>query len=565
MFARRLRRSTDRPGGSLARVLAAVAVVALGIGILAAVIRIDKHLWEESHGAAPRLLADIPECPENWSSFPIFEDSAPVSRTRAMPRYFRQGPDGHIYYDAPNEQLPLSGPSTSIPEFNDCQKFIRLSDPSKFDSLFAIFAAFRLEGLTDSIGWHEVAWSSSNNTVATVSTLGAVTGVAPGNVSIVATSLVNATLKLTLAVTVKPPTGQPNPNSQTPVHIASTPSLLMEVGETRQAQAEFGTTQGQLRAAATIYSYGPGYAPLGIEANFNCLYLFFDEAHQLRARMVPMDILTAPTDLCTKPMNPGAAGTDLAVRRTVVDIAGADQDTLYPPVARWDWDEHKKKHFIGIACGSGWCEIGEPPFDPPAPTAVPVSARPADQRVLRIKGWHDQQILAIEGDGNELIPSNLLGTVIPNPDLSSQPWTKTGTSGWHLAAYVSLHDLSGSSAAQVGKYTQLLNFTLASPGAALAKVNKMFYCYGTKKKCLEDPSLLKRNCETWEDRVFFNVHRWWVRVENADGVSKVFCVTRRSHPGSTIAIPATARWRWILSDDSVWTECVNGCCQSGGT
>src|SRR5690348_4572924 len=42
-------------------------------------------------------------------------------------------------------QVPLSEPITDIPEFNDCQRFIA---GDRYDSLYAIFAAFRLESLT---------------------------------------------------------------------------------------------------------------------------------------------------------------------------------------------------------------------------------------------------------------------------------------------------------------------------------------------------------------------------------------------------------------------------------
>ncbi len=43
------------------------------------------------------------------------------------------------------DTIPLSEPITKIPEFHDCQRFIQHVD--RYDSLYAIFAAFRLEGL----------------------------------------------------------------------------------------------------------------------------------------------------------------------------------------------------------------------------------------------------------------------------------------------------------------------------------------------------------------------------------------------------------------------------------
>src|SRR2546428_384861 len=43
------------------------------------------------------------------------------------------------------DTIPLSGPVTKIPEFHDCQRFIQ--HVNRYDSVYAIFAAFRLESL----------------------------------------------------------------------------------------------------------------------------------------------------------------------------------------------------------------------------------------------------------------------------------------------------------------------------------------------------------------------------------------------------------------------------------
>lgn len=559
--ARRRERRGVTPIGVLVRVVIAVVSVAM----LTSIFKIDKHKWEVPHQSAARFMSDLPECPENWGSFPLYEDSGSKRyRPREVDRLFSTGPGGQVTFNPPNGQLPLSGPQTSIPEFNDCQKFISRSDPGKFDSLYAIFAAFQVDSVTRQLGWHTLAWSSNSPNIVTVSSTGQITAVAAGIALVTAQSMTSATLKAVLSVTVVP--GPPS-SGGAPVYIASTPAVVITTGSTRQAFAEFGTETPMPRAAATIYTYGPGYDPLGIGPNFSCLFVFFDQSSKLRARMVKVgDLQSVGPKLCIDGVNPfDPNAKDLDIRRTVVDLPTLNQDSLYPAVARWDWDPKTQKHYIGITCGEGWCEIGEPGFVPAPSSSVVTASSEAESKVLMVKGWHDQQILAFKkSSDSELVPSNLSGTVIPNPDLAAQPWSQTGPGGWHLAAYVILQDLSGVATAERRKYLDSLNLSPVSPGTALSKANRLSYCYGTKEKCVLDPTILKNECESWVERVFFNVHRWWVKIDAASGGSNVFCVTRRSHPDHNYQIPATARWRWILKDDSIWTECIRGCCQTGG-
>lgn len=51
---------------------------------------------------------------------------------------------GHGGGEVPITHIPGSDPITGIPEFHDCQRFVR---GDRYDSLYAIFAAFRLESL----------------------------------------------------------------------------------------------------------------------------------------------------------------------------------------------------------------------------------------------------------------------------------------------------------------------------------------------------------------------------------------------------------------------------------
>jgi hypothetical protein len=532
------------------------------IAVAMALIKPDKHKWEVPHSEAETFLSNRPECPENWAGFPLWSEKIEKSNSNESAEFNTVG--GVVVYTPPGGQLPLSGPQTNIPEFNDCQKLLSISDPSRFDSLAAIFVAYKVDSVTPGLGWHSLTWSSSSPSIATVDSDGLVTAITAGNVAITATSVTNPSLQKQAVVTVVP--GPPGPAPLPPIYLDGTPSGPMTIGSSRYAVAEFGDESAPRAALATIYNYGPGYPTLGIGPNFSCLYVFFDNNSVLRAKMVQANVRTAAGHLCTDPVDVQAApGKDLVVRRTAVNIPGQNAATLYPPVARWDWDPTTQKQYIGLACGNAWCEVGEAPFNPPPQAAFASSSIGAEQRVIRVKGWHDQQILAVVRPGGPgPVPSNLLGTVIPNPELKGQPWSQAGPAEWHLAAYVTLQDLNGNAVADFASYEDKLNVKEVPLGTPLEKANRISYCYGPKKLCVHEPELLVKECEEFYERIFFTVHRWWVRIDAANGSSKIFCLIRRSHPGYNINIPPTARWRWILSDDSMWTECVNGCCQTGG-
>lgn len=557
--------STRGSRRAVAPIVLLTAIALPVLGFLAWLLRPDKHKWEVPHTDAQSLMANRPECPENWATFPLWPDSLirPLLKGAPKPEEITVTPEDGAVYHPPNGQLPLSREITSIPEFHDCQRFLSLTDKSQFDSLFAIFANSELAGVTNALGWDPVTWQSSNSAMATVDPSGMVTAVVgAGNVTIKATSVANPMVSKSASISLT--AGPPPATTSSPIHLGQG-SYTMATGEHRQAVAEFGEATSSTVAAATIYNYGPGYAPLGIGPNFNCLYLYFDQGRQLRAKMVAVQTLPSLVNACATAVDPrDAPGKDLAVRRTVVTIPGLSPAQIYPAVARWDWDPTTEKQFIGIMCGPGWCEVGEAPFDPPPPLSVALTASPEERKVLQVKGWHDEQILAARSnEESPLVPSGLFGTVVPSPDLAAASWTMPGPPVWHTAAYIAVRDLTGNDAnGSLDSYLNKLNVREVGPGP-LTALNKMSYCYGTKSGCQINPDELFEECDRWTERLLFNIHRWWVRLEPPVGDAKVYCVTRRSHPGFA-GIPATARWRWILSDDTIWTECVNGCCQTQG-
>jgi hypothetical protein len=185
-----------------------------------------------------------------------------------------------------------------------------------------------------------------------------------------------------------------------------------------------------------------------------------------------------------------------------------------------------------------------------------------------VKGWYDEQNLAwAKAPGALVEPSGVIGTVIPAHNLG----TLEGQAAFASFVPVAYVALDGTSAAPgaLAYYKQKLNLNPVSvlsgavPFWEPDRLNKFELCFGTQSGCgvtwTSEP--LTMRCSS---RVFgFPVKRWWVRITAAgESVARYRCVTRRDHTNYSEPIPATTRWRWILGDDTIWTECTQGCCQT---
>jgi hypothetical protein len=552
--------------------------VAVALGLLLGFTTACQDHWESPHIGVP--LTTRPECPVHWGdSIPWLRSDDQAGHTRSNQVFYAQLPPGGI---------PGPGPITDIPEFHDCQRFLS-RDGAAFDSLFAIFASFKLDSITRSLPWDSVSWSSSKPAVATVDQSGIVTGVSAGEVTITATShgcpscesrssrgepigrqprgnarrLGGSRVTVSRAVTVVQQEATPT-SAVIDAH-GSNPETV-SVGQARQVMAMLGEPLIATLSVATIYAYLQAYPTLGIEPNFNCLFLYFDATRRLRARMVPVNDLGAQIDACLNLFDPTSrTGKELAVVRTEMLTSGGAPRPTYPPVARWDRDPNRSVQTIGIACGDAWCTIGEPDASgnlTPSPVhLMPSATNAASRAVVEIKGWHDEQLLAVPvGPGmSEMRPSSLRGMVIPQPGLKDTKWSQNGGGAWETVAHVAMTDLSGGGDLGAVEYYRN-NFGLeAADLGPTESMNELSYCYGRywqcgasltqKFKCHGFGSLLGRS--------------WFTKIRAARvNTSKTLCMVRRTHPPFTGTIPATARWRWILSDDTIWTECMQGCCET---
>jgi len=388
--------------------------------------------------------------------------------------------------------------TSDIPEFHDCQKLIATDGKSYLRQPTAIFAHQRLAAQWDNLETMPLSSGSSGGG-----------GTAPG-----------------------------------------TPG-----GVNTGAGSGNGSTTNAV-AIVEILNYGPDYAPLGIKTGFNCLFVARTAAsppNKYRALMVPV----GTDESCTTPARFDTLlnhGKELTLRQTVPNLSPES----YPPVARWDWDKANDKQFIGVMCRQAWCEVGDGNFT--------TSANYTGGRVRSVKGWYDEQRLAVTAaDGESLVPSRIMGTVFPNSHLEA--FTTTQFSGnWIEVASVALS--TGSD-----EYQTKLNFE-ASPATTAG--NRVYLCSGmTRADCAPklntplthlsaSPRAIWRlpTCTPPEEGEAI----WWAKIRSARTGAEVYrCVDRWAVPTDAanqgFKVPGTARWRWLLKDETIWQACIQGCCQ----
>ncbi len=421
-------------------------------------------------------------------------EAAPEPGTLTAPNQLqdsmRQRPECGYHDPGDTSQVPLSGPITNIPEFHDCQRFIH---GGGYIARYAIFVAYKLDSLIRSLDPDTLQLGFLRDTL----------------------------------LYPEQPRVRVNPGSG----------------------AITVTTVGV--GIATIYNYGTiRYDPLGIEPGFNCLNLFRDpKGGHWRAKVVPM----GQDSTCTESVRlPDAApGKELTVR-TLSPIGFPD--SAYPPVARWDWDPVADEQYIGIKCGRAWCEIGDsgfassrehtfamtwPPVDP-APGGSPTMAE--RMRVVRIKGWYDEERLAVPSPNGALHPGSAWGAIFPHPVLGRWKRPEHFENRWVPVASAVLEGTSLP-------YSDKLNFAEGT--------NRISLCQGSREGCSRAAGgAALPNCPDSPGG-----GAWWTKIVSATGRTGYHCVVYRSHAASPFGMPAAARWRWSETDQKVWVRCAQGCCE----
>jgi hypothetical protein len=311
------------------------------------------------------------------------------------------------------------------------------------------------------------------------------------------------------------------------------------------------TTMAAARAAGEILVYDGYYKPLELMPGFSCLYLWESKPREWEALIQAVGV---DQEACLDPPSSSYPQWRFEVREVPAQAGmfGAD----HPPVARWDWDPQHHYHYIGIRCGDQWCEIagkkfqssnshagdpmGPPRKIPGKPDPTPKEAR----RVVAIKGWYDEQRLAIaDAPGKPLTTGALIGTAFPHPLLGTLDDVDDFKAMWIPVATVRL-DGAPAGHPTYAKYKAKLNFERGDNEVELCRSDPSM-------RCVPEGMEPSTTCDADSDG-----SRWWARIISPTDTA-YRCVTRRRHPES---MPGTVRWRWLLDDETLWVRCSFGCC-----
>ncbi|MGH7582562.1 MAG: hypothetical protein ACREL5_05000 [Gemmatimonadales bacterium] len=368
--------------------------------------------------------------------------------------------------------LQVSGPKTTVPEFNDCQRFAT-TDEKAYGPLVGIFAA---DSLNDII-----------------------------------------------------------------LHI-------------RQLAA--ANDSNRALAIAVIVSFDSAYTPLGIKPDINCLYLAAEPGNKNIGDSAFVLPVTSDAD-CVTPRSIKALMTDSTV--TYLPVAPRDLGSKYkaanrdyPEVARWDWDRRAKQQYIGIGCREQWCEIGK--LKQESPKYDDAGMIPHHRRKLQIKGWYDEEVLAVnDATGKGLVPGPVVGTIVPAPGLEDLTMADYDT-GFTTAARVYLNN-------DLPAYQKKFGFLKTKSPGNRHLFNAIAMCHvGTSNKCDIPDGMAPKNCD-------ISGGEWYARVQPVGTApARYLCVTRRTHqlPELLKRIAGVVRWRWKISDQNAWIACPAGCCEVVG-
>ena len=263
------------------------------------------------------------------------------------------------------------------------------------------------------------------------------------------------------------------------------------------------------------------YRRLHLRPGVNCVWLAYGSTGAWRARVSNV----AVGQPCTPDSTDSKDSPYLEVHRTKHQTAAGDAPLAdYPPVARFG-EALDGQPLLGVQCLDGWCEIGPLNFED-RPLANHVGSREG-----QIRGWHDEQRLAVLGKdllGRNVLRASIRASIVPVPGIDAFSVGQF-ENGWiHVATIVVSDSVPPNS-----KYDRW----------GLRQGRNELYFQKVKGDTVWHAAL---------------------QPPGAGPTSRVGWRFVRRHPHFDAAVPGTARFRWTVLDEGVWVPCGQGCCQAAG-
>ena len=277
------------------------------------------------------------------------------------------------------------------------------------------------------------------------------------------------------------------------------------------------------------------YTALNLTLQQNCLYIRHRHtagSAQWEAVIGPPRTTASNVRLCN-----GGVGRRIPVARE----EPSPNPAHYIGAARFVEGASQRRPMIGVRCGNGFCVAGaRSTNDIPTHAHASLTLPPNPQ--WHIKPWFDDQVVGVVGPGGFGIHPGLRASVVPDTALASRTVTQF-RSAWIPVATVFI---PGNLRLPLPpKY----GFHIRPEGDTTG------FGFTAGLNRIEMRAITIGGVEHWKARILNSTFpNGFIRVvKRADHLSWV--------QATGIPVPATARFRWLDNDETIWVACDAGCCR----
>jgi hypothetical protein len=281
------------------------------------------------------------------------------------------------------------------------------------------------------------------------------------------------------------------------------------------------------------------YRNLRLDVGVNCVWLFTTNGVKFEAFVSHPDAGKECDRTVGLQGGPALKPNDGILPVVAVRFVRLPGHAAYPAAARFDTNVNGDP-ILAFKCLNAFCEIGVSTHaevrrtggavrpTPPeeswklSPTLnAQVGQAPQRVRVAVVKGWQDQQALAIRDDKFVWRPSDVTATIIPHPALPTYD-ADTFNLRWKQVATIRI--------------------------AGVVPTNSKYYKWG----------LRQGDNAVWFQ---FDGNAWKAEIRRPGGSATPWRYMKRT-VHYDISVPPIVRFRWTGADDGVWAPCGNACCKA---